>query len=623
VLVTALIAATGAWRSGPQRLGSRELDRLFATPAETRLAHRLHYLFRMVASGIEPVEILPGFELVDRLRTDHDFDEAGGSADYPAATVQRLVEWLDEESPDDREHARTALRLWRQMRMLPGLGRVVREQPWPSLDPECAAVLLSLLTLVQHQWIEGERLEHKWKTLQGWLARLGEPLLATPAAYRTKLLGFLGQAVLFWDEPAELARLPELLQLALRVSRPPFRTSDRAADVLRRLVEGDEALRKGLPELPDESLAAAEAACKLRNDRMLLLRGLDELGKHAGAWTLDGLRRRPRKLLSVARMLGTLSAPQRAQVIGRFRQHPLAALELERQEPRHVCGLVRRHLGELRTNTIPRKLREHLDSGRTLSAGQLSRAEQRVLETLDLVRLEVLETLVLDALRGELPADPHDDGSRHALELHASIAENRRALRRLLRAHWSGQQRYLLEHPTTRQWLRRHPELDLRLWTEGLEHTTIELSGHGPVTILLERDPIEALRLGTLTGTCLGIGGLCDCSAAAVVLDVNKHVLYARDRRGTVLARQLVAISEEERLVCFEVYPTGANPELRAAFREVDRLLAAALHGSRTRDYEIANILSESWWDDGALGWTQTMGSPSAEEPGHRTHGTG
>jgi hypothetical protein len=619
VLVTALLAASGAWRAQPQRLGSHELDRLFATPDATRLAHRLHYLFRMVASGIDPHEILPAFELAEHLQRAYSFDEAGGSADFPAETVQQLVARLDEESPEGREHGWTALRLWTQTRTLPGLGGVLRAQPWSSLCPESAAALLELLSGVQHEWIEGARLERKWSALRGWVARLGQPLLATPAAYQPKLLGLLEQGVLFWDEPAELTRLPELLHLALRVARPPLRTSDLAADVLRRLVEGDEALRQGLPELPDESLAAVEAACKLWNDRFLLFRGLDELGKHAGAWVLDGLRRRPRKLLSAARMLGTLSAPRRLQVIEQFRRHPLAALGLERHEPQPVLELLRQHLGELRTNPIPRKLREHLEGRRTLSAGQLARARRHTLEMLDLVRLEVLEALVLEALRGELPADPHDEGARHALELHACIAENRRGLRRLLQAHWSGQRQYLLEHPASREWLRRHPELDVRLWTEGLEHTAL-LPGLGSVTIALERDPIEALRLGTLTGTCLGIGGLCDYSAAAVVLDVNKQVLYARSERGTVLARQIVAISEEGHLVCFHVYPAGTSPELHAAFRELDRRLAAALGlpllGSSASDYEIVNILSETWWDDGALGWTSPMSGPLARRAG-------
>jgi len=48
---------------------------------------------------------------------------------------------------------------------------------------------------------------------------------------------------------------------------------------------------------------------------------------------------------------------------------------------------------------------------------------------------------------------------------------------------------------------------------------------------------------------------VCDYSAAAVVLDVNKQVVYARNRRGSVIARQLLALSEDDRLVAYDVYP--------------------------------------------------------------------
>jgi hypothetical protein len=37
-----------------------------------------------------------------------------------------------------------------------------------------------------------------------------------------------------------------------------------------------------------------------------------------------------------------------------------------------------------------------------------------------------------------------------------------------------------------------------------------------------------------------------------------------------VVARQLVAISEEEELVCFLVYPPSASPALKRFFREYD-----------------------------------------------------
>ena len=129
------------------------------------------------------------------------------------------------------------------------------------------------------------------------------------------------------------------------------------------------------------------------------------------------------------------------------------------------------------------------------------------------------------------------------------------------------------------------------------------------MTIALENDPLEALKLGTYVGSCLGLGGILEYSDAATVLDINKQVLFAIDARGAVLGRQVVAYSEEGELVCFAIYPHKEDNELEPLFAEYDRLFAAPLNISifeplrpqdeEERKYEIALILANGWWDDG------------------------
>ena len=85
--------------------------------------------------------------------------------------------------------------------------------------------------------------------------------------------------------------------------------------------------------------------------------------------------------------------------------------------------------------------------------------------------------------------------------------------------------------------------------------------------------------------------------------DVNKQVLYARDDQGAVIARQLVAISDDDRLVPFAVYPQSAPQLVQLAFEEYDTDLATALGIPRldpATPYDVANVLSHVWWDDGA-----------------------
>lgn len=98
---------------------------------------------------------------------------------------------------------------------------------------------------------------------------------------------------------------------------------------------------------------------------------------------------------------------------------------------------------------------------------------------------------------------------------------------------------------------------------------------------------------------------MCDYSAAACLLDANKQVIYARDARGRVIARQLLGIDEKERLVSFTVYPLETGPGLQKAFLEYDKALAAQLgiqcYAKDDEDrYELAIILANHAWDDGA-----------------------
>lgn len=125
----------------------------------------------------------------------------------------------------------------------------------------------------------------------------------------------------------------------------------------------------------------------------------------------------------------------------------------------------------------------------------------------------------------------------------------------------------------------------------------------------MELNPLEVLQLGTYVGSCLGMGGMLAVSAAAVVLDINKTVVYARNQQGKVIARQLLAISEQDQLVAFSVYPDSVSAAIKKMFVEYDRAFAAHLNvrlhepDSDTDYPEIARPISSYWWDDTAWGF--------------------
>ena len=175
--------------------------------------------------------------------------------------------------------------------------------------------------------------------------------------------------------------------------------------------------------------------------------------------------------------------------------------------------------------------------------------------------------------------------------------------RRALKAYVAGERDFIHEHPLSRAWWRRHPRIPEAIWRGGfpLRSTT---SAHGEVTLEVEGDLLERLRLGTYVGSCLGLGGTQAYSAAAVALDVNKQVVYARTAARRVIARQVLAISEDEQLVCFTVYPESIDGEVLRWFRDYDEAMALKLGipihqpTHESTDPRIDLVLARDWWYD-------------------------
>jgi len=218
-----------------------------------------------------------------------------------------------------------------------------------------------------------------------------------------------------------------------------------------------------------------------------------------------------------------------------------------------------------------------------------------------LTQLDLVEQSVFEALKHEMPIKEVNKDTEHALRLLGSLRDNRRGLRRALKAYWTGDQQYLSRHPATLAWYKEHPAIPRDIWEFGIPREFNEIS------LSIERNPTEVLKLGEYAGSCLGIGGVCADSAAAVLLDINKQVLYARNRQRRVVGRQLLAISDDNRLICFNVYPLTTSGSIKAAFFEYDFAFADALGVSvfdpleqDAPEYTVRSVLSDYWWDDGS-----------------------
>jgi len=86
----------------------------------------------------------------------------------------------------------------------------------------------------------------------------------------------------------------------------------------------------------------------------------------------------------------------------------------------------------------------------------------------------------------------------------------------------------------------------------------------------------------------------------AVLLDANKRVLFARDAQGRFLARQVAAVDEEARLVCYDVYPTSRPAPLEDAFAAYVTEWAARMQVTfADTDDNVKPLAVDRWYDDG------------------------
>ena len=284
-------------------------------------------------------------------------------------------------------------------------------------------------------------------------------------------------------------------------------------------------------------------------------------------------------------------------------------------ELRPLASLVVEHLPRGVHDPVPRKVKAILRGEVTLTDGQEARAKAKIQTELlrtkvELVRQSALEVLAT-ALGVAMDLAEHK-AAQHAVKMQNLAMENRRALRKFLRAYFSGEEDYLNKHPANLRWFKDHPTVSFERWRTGPATMQRTIDGH-VLALTVELNPLEVLQLGTYVGSCLGMGGMLAVSAAAVVLDINKTVVYARNQQGKVIARQLLAISEQDQLVPFSVYPNSVSPAIKQMFIDYDRAFAAHL-GIRLHEPdsdaeypEIARPISSYWWDDTAWNFEQSF----------------
>jgi hypothetical protein len=159
--------------------------------------------------------------------------------------------------------------------------------------------------------------------------------------------------------------------------------------------------------------------------------------------------------------------------------------------------------------------------------------------------------------------------------------------------------------------------MDTDVWTSAFPayFNAPQVKG-GPLKISIELNPIEILKMGVYFDTCLSFDGINAFSSIANATDLNKRVIYVRDRKDKVIARKLIAIDTEWNLLGYSQYCSCGDTEacsvVGVAVREYAKAFAAACRIPLSDDGVVATLVSESWYDDGTEAWEPRF-TPSAE----------
>ncbi len=320
------------------------------------------------------------------------------------------------------------------------------------------------------------------------------------------------------------------------------------------------------------------------------------------------LHRHLREMVEILQALAPLSLESRKKVWQTLQEHPLCACDPATVPLREAVVLLDSvGIGHSGVPDLPASVRRLISGGDTTVPARLEEARMKITRRWWHLAVMVLRQLVDWELRRGYPGLRDGNLDLHTLCMvrgNSGEDENAGAYRRILRAigMGHGHRAWALEMPLNQAWLKAHPLAREDVWREGVA-VAVKIPEAGEITLSFEDDLQEILRMGTRFGTCLSFGGCNSHSPAAVALDANKRVLHARDASGKIIARQLLALTDDGALVCFAVYVLRHRAALRAAFTSYDLMLAQALKVPVWRsheEYRISPIVCRNWYDDGA-----------------------
>ncbi len=354
--------------------------------------------------------------------------------------------------------------------------------------------------------------------------------------------------------------------------------------------------------LSDSSIKDFAEACTGPNDVRLIEIGLTDMMESIPDLAIDSLHTCCRSLMKTARALGCLNSTLRKEILHKFKKHPVFLIKTENQNDNLKALKLLTSYPSL--FAISHRLRDKLINGDSIANDIIERNVKALHRDLNRIRINLLLELINSNLLPNRSTEKLNNSVKHALKLmqNNSDGKNVRAFKKFVYHFLDGETDYLSNHPRTQEWLSKQKNINLTPWTNGFQKRYHVGKNKTPYKLKIELDPFEELKHGTHVGSCTGLGGYFSDSAMGTVLDANKKVVYALSEKNEVVARQLLAISKDGRMVCFPVYPGGAKGFMKKLFNQFNVELAAEMKIEIMPDrvdYDIEQIISSYWHDDG------------------------
>lgn len=301
----------------------------------------------------------------------------------------------------------------------------------------------------------------------------------------------------------------------------------------------------------------------------------------------------------------------------RIAEQPTALGKQLREDFEHA-GKAARERAHLESLTAPSprqqaRLSTLSASERTLASAPRGRTMRRLRERIDEL-LPLAYRSELDAAFREIIRDAWGlavpsltPAWRSAVRFWLVVDHNRDLLGRLLReASAAPGKDVKLTFARNRTWLTKvQRQLDIRAWLAP-RRSELEADGASYV-VTLEEDPLEVLQMGIPFGTCLALDSGCNAASTVInAVDANKRVVYVRGPGGKIVARKLVAITNDLRLVGYNLYVSMRGPgehAIRAAVDAMCRTLATEVGAVLAGAGEPEQIHEGFWYDDGTVPW--------------------